>query len=192
MTEYEAQVVWEFFPLASASEGSTEITGLMMRWPPNPARLAKEVSRISSVQLRSKGNTRGTCRHTDPPPRRGTKPPPMGARNFNKVDATPLHGGKIIAVVDKDTDGQAWAEQVEQQLDGMVQCLAFKQAKEGKDLTDHITAGHSLDELEPWQPPADQTAPVPGTSRNSRNSGKWSVPRTSPLLSGTRNTYSST
>jgi hypothetical protein len=47
MTEYEAQVVWEFFPLASASEGSTKITVHMMRRPPSPARLAKDVSRIS-------------------------------------------------------------------------------------------------------------------------------------------------
>ena len=47
MTEYEAQVVWEFFPLASASEGSTKITVHMMRRPPDPARLAKDVSRIS-------------------------------------------------------------------------------------------------------------------------------------------------
>jgi hypothetical protein len=47
MTEYEAQVVWEFFPLASACEGSTKITVHMMRRPPNPARLAKDVSRIS-------------------------------------------------------------------------------------------------------------------------------------------------
>jgi hypothetical protein len=47
MSEYEAQVVWEFFPLASASEGSTKITVHMMRRPPNPARLAKDVSRIS-------------------------------------------------------------------------------------------------------------------------------------------------
>jgi hypothetical protein len=47
MTEYEAQAVWEFFPLASASEGSTKITVHLMRRPPNPARLAKDVSRIS-------------------------------------------------------------------------------------------------------------------------------------------------
>ena len=47
MSEYEAQVVWEFFPLASASEGSTKITVRVMRRPPSSARLAKDVSRIS-------------------------------------------------------------------------------------------------------------------------------------------------
>jgi hypothetical protein len=47
MSEYEAQVVWEFFPLASASEGSTTITVRVMRRPPSSARLAKDVSRIS-------------------------------------------------------------------------------------------------------------------------------------------------
>ena len=47
LTEYEAQVVWEFFPLASASEGSTVITAHTMRRPPTRARLAKDVSTIS-------------------------------------------------------------------------------------------------------------------------------------------------
>ena len=47
MTEYEAQVVWEFYPLASAYEGATKITVHVMRLPPSPARHAKDVSRIS-------------------------------------------------------------------------------------------------------------------------------------------------
>jgi hypothetical protein len=47
LTEYEARVVWEFFPLASASEGSTVITLRLMRRPPTRARLARDVSRIS-------------------------------------------------------------------------------------------------------------------------------------------------
>jgi hypothetical protein len=46
LTKYEAQVVWEFFPLASASERSRKITLHVMRAPPRRARLARAVSRI--------------------------------------------------------------------------------------------------------------------------------------------------
>jgi hypothetical protein len=47
LTEYEALVAWEFFPLATASEGSSVITVQTMRRPPTRARLATDVSRIS-------------------------------------------------------------------------------------------------------------------------------------------------
>ena len=73
---------------------------------------------------------------------------PMGADNWKKVDTTPLHGGKIVVIVDDDEPGQKWAAQVHDSLDGIVQSLAFRQAKAGKDAADHIAAGHSLDELE--------------------------------------------
>jgi len=73
---------------------------------------------------------------------------PMGAANFNRVDATPLYGRKIIAIVDKDQKGEEWAQQVRQKLDGMPDLLEFKQAKVGKDASDHITALGSLEDLE--------------------------------------------
>jgi hypothetical protein len=47
LTEFEALVVWEFFPLASASEGSTVITLRMMRRPPTRGRLANDVTKIA-------------------------------------------------------------------------------------------------------------------------------------------------
>lgn len=47
LTEYEARVVWEFFPLASAAEGSTKITVHLMRRPPIRPQLDKDVWRIS-------------------------------------------------------------------------------------------------------------------------------------------------
>jgi hypothetical protein len=46
LTKYEAQVVWEFFPLASASERSRKITLHAMSVPPRRARLARAVSKI--------------------------------------------------------------------------------------------------------------------------------------------------
>jgi hypothetical protein len=47
LTESEVRVVWDFFPLASASEGSTKITLRASRKPPSRPRLAKDVARIS-------------------------------------------------------------------------------------------------------------------------------------------------
>jgi hypothetical protein len=55
LTEYEALVAWEFFPLATASEGSSVITVQTMRRPPTRARLATDVSRISQRALALEG-----------------------------------------------------------------------------------------------------------------------------------------
>ena len=73
---------------------------------------------------------------------------PMGATAFHKVDAEPLYGRKIIAIVDRDEKGQEWAQQVRAKLDGMPAELDFKQAHVGKDATDHITAIGTLDDLD--------------------------------------------
>jgi P4 family phage/plasmid primase-like protien len=73
---------------------------------------------------------------------------PMGARNFHKVDATPLYGAKVIAIADKDDQGQAWAGQVFAKLDGRAASLEFRQAKVGKDAAEHVAAGHGVDDLE--------------------------------------------
>ena len=81
---------------------------------------------------------------------------PMGAANFNRVDATPLYGRKIIAIVDKDQKGEEWAQQVRQKLDGMPDLLEFKQAKVGKDASDHITALGSLEDLEDFSFPRSE------------------------------------
>jgi hypothetical protein len=47
LTAYEARVVWESFPLASGSKGSTKITLRASRTPPSRAHLEKDVARIS-------------------------------------------------------------------------------------------------------------------------------------------------
>jgi 5S rRNA maturation endonuclease (ribonuclease M5) len=78
---------------------------------------------------------------------------PMGATNFHKVDASPLHGAKIKAIVDKDDSGEEWAKQVRDKLDGQAGTVEFYQAKVGKDAADHIAAGHTLEELEAFEAP---------------------------------------
>src|SRR3954451_16824286 len=75
LTEYEARVVWEFFPLASASEGSTKITVHLMRRPPPVLSSIRTYGESHSVQLHSNGNTRGFLSGTEPPSRRSALPP---------------------------------------------------------------------------------------------------------------------
>jgi len=83
---------------------------------------------------------------------------PMGARNFHKVDARPLYGAKVIAVVDKDDQGREWARQVFAELDGRAASLEFREARAGKDAADHIAAGFGLDDLVDMESEAHKAA----------------------------------
>lgn len=76
---------------------------------------------------------------------------PMGAGNFHLVDATPLHGAQVVAVVDNDAGAgrNEWAPQVRKQLDGLALSLTFVQAAEGKDAHDHIASGHGVNDFHP-------------------------------------------
>lgn len=80
---------------------------------------------------------------------------PQGASNIAKCDLSPLHGAKVIAVVDRDKQGDKWAQSVHQLLDGQTEALKFYRARAGKDATDHIMAGHTLDDLETYALPSD-------------------------------------
>lgn len=72
---------------------------------------------------------------------------PMGAGNWEKVDATPLHGVDVVAIVDDDDAGARWAAAVLESLDGLARSLQFVRAAVGKDAADHVAAGRSLDQL---------------------------------------------
>jgi AAA domain len=72
---------------------------------------------------------------------------PQGADSFHKVDATPLHGARVVAVVDKDERGQKWAGQVRDKLDGVCSSLTFVHAAVGKDAADHVAAGYGVDDF---------------------------------------------
>jgi KaiC/GvpD/RAD55 family RecA-like ATPase/5S rRNA maturation endonuclease (ribonuclease M5) len=81
---------------------------------------------------------------------------PQGANSFHLADAAPLHGAQIIAIVDNDDAGERiWVPQVIEKLTGIVASLDFVKCKidtDGADVSDHIAAGYSLDELLPWWP----------------------------------------
>ncbi|MGA4670055.1 AAA family ATPase [Propionibacteriaceae bacterium Y1923] len=86
---------------------------------------------------------------------------PMGAGNFGKVDAAALTGADVVAVVDRDEAGVKWAGQVRAKLEGVAQSVRFVQAVDGKDLSDHLTAGHGVDALEPFELEAADEGELP-------------------------------
>ena len=73
---------------------------------------------------------------------------PMGAGNWSRVDPSPLYGGEIMVVPDDDGAGQRWAEAVRASLGGKVNSLKFLAPRVGKDVADHIAAGHGLDDFQ--------------------------------------------
>jgi hypothetical protein len=85
---------------------------------------------------------------------------PQGARNFSKVDVSPLSGRLVLCVVDRDEHGDAWAAQVDAKLRGVVRDHRFVRAAAGKDAADHIAAGLGFGDFEPYLPPgvSDETA----------------------------------
>ncbi|HWB35959.1 MAG TPA: AAA family ATPase [Rugosimonospora sp.] len=72
---------------------------------------------------------------------------PEGAGNVDKVDFAPLRGAVVIAVPDRDGPGQKWAAVVRGRLTGYAATLTFREARAGKDATDHIAAGYGLDDF---------------------------------------------
>jgi hypothetical protein len=78
---------------------------------------------------------------------------PQGAPSFHKVDVSPLAGLWVSVIVDSDNAGDIWAAQVAGKLDGVADRFRFYRAAEGKDASDHIAAGHTLTDFEPYDPP---------------------------------------
>lgn len=76
---------------------------------------------------------------------------PQGASNFHRVDVEPLRGRLVVAVVDRDEAGAKWAAAVADKLDGVTAGVSFCQARTGKDFSDHLAAGHGLDDLDPYE-----------------------------------------
>ncbi|MVU79484.1 toprim domain-containing protein [Nocardia sp. ET3-3] len=73
----------------------------------------------------------------------------MGAGSWNRDHAQWLHGaGRVIVVADRDRPGYRHAARVAESLHGHVGEIRVLQAATGKDLTDHLAAGHGIDQLE--------------------------------------------
>ncbi|MGW0359263.1 toprim domain-containing protein, partial [Nocardia nova] len=73
-----------------------------------------------------------------------------GALSWSGEHAKWLTGaGEVVIVADHDAPGYRRAEKVMDSLAGRVGSVRVLRAATGKDLTDHIEAGHGIDELEP-------------------------------------------
>jgi AAA domain len=89
----------------------------------------------------------------------------MGADNFHLCDSEPLRGAQVIAIVDRDEPGEQWARKVLAKLEPTADSLDFMHPREGKDATDHLMHGHSLEQLVPRRPPEpNQDDPAPAES----------------------------
>jgi putative DNA primase/helicase len=78
---------------------------------------------------------------------------PIGASNWHKVDPSPLYGGNVIVVPDRDQAGDRYLRAVVETLSGKAASIKVMHAKVGKDAADHIAADHSLAELVGADPP---------------------------------------
>lgn len=78
---------------------------------------------------------------------------PFGGGNVGNVDMSPLKGAHVIAIGDKDPTGKEWKKKLASALNGIAKCIEWKEAKYGKDLTDHLANGETLQTLENSAPP---------------------------------------
>ena len=97
---------------------------------------------------------------------------PMGAGNFAKVDASPLRGASVVAVVDRDARGAEWAAAVRDKLAGVAAGVRFVCAASGKDASDHLAAGRTLDDFAPYPPQDAPRAPL-GDDDAPDDYGPW-------------------
>ena len=74
---------------------------------------------------------------------------PMGAGKWNETYTKSLEGAYVIIVQDKDEAGRHHALKVQDSLrQGNVLCTIVE-SKEGKDASDHLAAGHTVEEFVP-------------------------------------------
>lgn len=76
---------------------------------------------------------------------------PGGAGKWRDEFAEHLRDATVVIACDKDEPGQKHARQVAASLEGVAASVRIVEAAEGKDVTDHLGAGHALHELvETW------------------------------------------
>ncbi|SNC71555.1 hypothetical protein SAMN05445756_1536 [Kytococcus aerolatus] len=86
----------------------------------------------------------------------------QGGGSVGGADLTPLAGAHVIAVMDNDPTGQKWAQTLTEGLAAVGATVDLTRPAvdhEGADVTDHLMAGHTLDELIPVDDPTDPTKP---------------------------------
>ena len=72
---------------------------------------------------------------------------PNGANRWLHEHTETLRGGDVVIVADRDEPGHKHARAVYKALRGVAGAVRLTQPLVGKDASDHLAAGHSLDEL---------------------------------------------
>lgn len=72
---------------------------------------------------------------------------PMGAGKWRDEYTQTLAGADVVVVADRDLAGSKHARQVAQALTGVASSVRVVEALTGKDASDHLAAGHSIDEF---------------------------------------------
>lgn len=72
---------------------------------------------------------------------------PMGAGKWKPEHTAALRGGSVVIVADRDNEGRAHAATVAAELRAADCAVTVVEGVVGKDITDHISAGHTLDQL---------------------------------------------
>jgi hypothetical protein len=72
---------------------------------------------------------------------------PMGADQWEDAYSLFLKGARVVVVVDKDEDGARHAHKVYESLLPYAESVELVEAATGKDASDHLAAGHTLDDF---------------------------------------------
>lgn len=88
---------------------------------------------------------------------------PHGAGKWRPEYSRFLTGADVVIVADKDDPGRDHARSVAAALRGAARNVRVVEAAEGKDTTNHLGTGHSIEEFVPWdgveaEPESDGTA----------------------------------
>ena len=76
---------------------------------------------------------------------------PGGAGKWRPEYGDVLVGAVVVVVADRDEPGMAHAAQVAADLDGRAASVRVVQAVAGKDASDHLAAGHGVEDFEPYE-----------------------------------------
>lgn len=83
---------------------------------------------------------------------------PMGAGKWRPEFSEVLRGAKVRVVADRDDAGRKHAQQVAASLKGIAASVEVVEARTGKDASDHLAAGHTLEDFEPQTGEPDPSA----------------------------------
>lgn len=73
-----------------------------------------------------------------------------GVGSWDRADRSSLADADVTIIADDDERGRAGAEQRAASLVGEARSVVLRLPRSGKDVTDHLYAGHKLDDLKAW------------------------------------------